>query len=928
MTSAAPLSGPEPDVPAAPPLAGRERERAALGERLGAALAGRGGLVLIGGEAGIGKTALAEAACREAAARGALVLVGRCYDLTETPPYGPWTELFDGCPPLRELSPLLGGALPPGAAGAGEGQAALFRRVRDALAGVAARRPLVLLLDDLHWADGASLDLLRFLARGAPAAPLLLIATYRADELTRRDPLYAMLPLLVREAGAARLDLRRLDDGAVRELVRAAHALPPPDEARLVAWTQERAEGNPFYVGELLRALAEEGHLRPRGGGWALGDLARVRLPPLLRQVIDRRLARLGEEARELLAAAATIGPEAPLALWAAVAAVEEEALLGPVERAVEARVLEAPAEGTGVRFVHALIRATLYEGVLPLRRRVWHRRAAEAIAAALGPDPDAVAQHFRAAGDPRAREWLVRAGERAQRAYAWLAAAARFEAALALPPGRGAEGAAGAGERGWLLVRLARMRRYDDAAGAIGALDEAVRLAAALGDPVLAAYARFFLGLQRCFEGDYRRGVADLEVGAAALDALAPADRARVAAVDPELETSATGRGHWGTLAVYLATVGRHADAARAGARALAGGDAEGETADAHYALALVHAALGRPAEAEAAFACARAAYRAAGNPYQVATTASEALAAVAIPYRADRLAERRALAAEAEGALARAAGVREELAPRLASLPLLVLEGAWDEARALADPAAPGGADSFVDPIVPGALARWRGEEDVARRLVAERLPAGAATAPGEVDFAGALALQRLAAALTLDAGDLAGGRAWLAAHDRWLAWGGATLGVAEGRLGWAAYERAAGDPARARRQATEAMDAAESPRQPLALLAARRLLGELDTAAGRPADAAAHLADALALADACAAPSERALTLLALAELRAAEGRRADAEASLAEARALCVALGAAPAVARADALAARLAAAPSAVPAAPPGAIRRG
>lgn len=167
-------SGPDSATPA---LVGRARAQAALRAALAAVLAGRGALVLIGGEAGSGKTTVAEALCAAASAQGALVLVGRCYDLTETPPYGPWAEALARAPG--------GDALPPppdlaGGAGA-TSQAALFAQVREYLAALAARQLLVLLLDDLHWADPASLDLLRVLARGLADLPLLLLAHRHQD---------------------------------------------------------------------------------------------------------------------------------------------------------------------------------------------------------------------------------------------------------------------------------------------------------------------------------------------------------------------------------------------------------------------------------------------------------------------------------------------------------------------------------------------------------------------------------------------------------------------------------------------------------------------------------------------------------------------------------------------------------------------------
>jgi DNA-binding CsgD family transcriptional regulator len=149
-------------------------------------------------------------------------------------------------------------------------------------------------------------------------------------------------------------------------------------------------------------------------------------------------------------------------------------------------------------------------------------------------------------------------------------------------------------------------------------------------------------------------------------------------------------------------------------------------------------------------------------------------------------------------------------------------------------------------------------------------------------------------------------------LEAHDRWLAWNGAVLGRAEGQLGWAAYHRAAGDLGSACEHGSRALAHASDPRQPLALLATHRLLGELETKAGRHAEAQEHLDQALALADACAAPYERALTLLALAELHAATADMAAARAHLDEARDLLTPLEARPALARADALEAQFAA----------------
>jgi predicted ATPase len=221
-----------------PSLTGRERELAILRERLADALAGRGGLVLIGGEAGIGKTALAEALCREAAEQGALVLVGRCYDLAETPPYGPWVEALRRYEPAPDQPPPPPAFARRGTVGEVTSQAILFQQVEEFVLVLAGQRPVILLLDDLHWADPASLELLRFLARGLVTLPLLVLVTYRSDELTRHHTLYPLLPILVRESSAARLDLGRLEDAAVSALVAERYDLPDGDAARLTTYLQ------------------------------------------------------------------------------------------------------------------------------------------------------------------------------------------------------------------------------------------------------------------------------------------------------------------------------------------------------------------------------------------------------------------------------------------------------------------------------------------------------------------------------------------------------------------------------------------------------------------------------------------------------------------------------------------------------------------
>jgi DNA-binding NarL/FixJ family response regulator len=255
--------------------------------------------------------------------------------------------------------------------------------------------------------------------------------------------------------------------------------------------------------------------------------------------------------------------------------------------------------------------------------------------------------------------------------------------------------------------------------------------------------------------------------------------------------------------------------------------------------------------------------------------------------------------------------------------SLGLLLLEGAWSTAKECARDLLPRQSTRTTAATWLAMLARCQGEYESAADYVAMVLPAGATTDPGDDPYFRALKVERIAAGLALDQGDLATARQWLEAHDRWLAWSGAVLYQSEGEALWAQYHRQAREPDKAHDFAQRALASASEPRQPLALLAAHRLLGELDTEAGEFADAATHLAAARSLADACHAPYERALTLLATAALQVATSDTDAARTLLDAVRAICEPLGAQPTLTRADALMARLTATSTTAPAYPAG-----
>ncbi len=505
---------------ARPLLVGRAREQSLLSEQLDATLAGRGGVVLVGGEAGIGKTTLVEDLSIQAEERGALVLWGHAYDLSVTPPYGPWLEIFRPYRPVStELPPLpsfIGNADELAKVGS---QAALFDAMAGFFSSVATQRPLLLVLDDLHWADQASLDFFRFLARQIAIQRVLLVATYRSDELHRRHPLYPLLPVFVREAGAERLDVRPLDQAGHRTLIQERYALSEHEQDQLEHYLSEHAEGNPLYVGELLRTLEDEGVLKRVGSDWHLGGLAQLRLPTLLRQVIEGRLNHLQRETRDLLQVGAVIGQTVPLELWKRVTAADDQDLILALEQGRSAQLIEDGSTADSWRFHHALIREALYEDLVTLRRRPLHQRVAEQLEHLPAPDPDIVAYHYQQANDQRAADWLITAGCRAELGFALQAARERYDVAqemLSLDAER-------TELRGWLLWQLARVVRFTGSESALVYLDEADRIARAAGNGPLQIVTLAERGFIHSLVGPLDVALSELSAAIASYDAISP---------------------------------------------------------------------------------------------------------------------------------------------------------------------------------------------------------------------------------------------------------------------------------------------------------------------------------------------------------------------------------------------------------------------
>jgi hypothetical protein len=899
----------------APLVIGREREQAQLRELLDAMLAGQGSVVLLAGEAGIGKTTLTSWLAAEAEDRGALVVTGGCYDLSATPPYGPWLEIIRGWPDEVRTPRPPAAVLDRSALAALQGQAALFELVRDWLLDTAAVQPLMLLLEDLHWADQASLEFLRFLARSVPGSRLLLVATWRDDDLTRRHPLFDLLPMLTREAITTRLSLARLDPDAVRALISERYQLAPSDTQRVTDYVSRLTEGNPFFAGEVLRTLEENNVLTREGDRWRAGTLERMHVPPLVRNVIERRLAHIGDESRPLLEVAAVIGHEVPIDLWVEVSGTDEDTLAAFLEQAVAARMIEELRGGERFRFTHALIRETLYDGLVSLRRRNWHRKIAEVLEHTSNPDANVVAHHYQQANDKRAFQWLVEAGYRAFDTYAFTAAADRLEAAAALIEADAERRA----DHATLLVVVLLALRYTDLDRALRCGEDAVAELAAVGDFEWLMTARHLVGIQRTRTGNIRAGIELMLANARESDAYlrAGATRSNVEVSEsivyralpwhwmdelrplfPEVLRNDTG-GYlglwWGSTAHNLDTIGRVTEGYAMATQvapfwpvdvimSFVGFAAKNFLADTWHAIAATSWARGLPDDAWQAASTARTVYASFGHHRQLVVVHETELK-IWLRYAPDQRDTLPPILLGLERETAAAKGARPLGLPDDFSLRSLRWhEGRWAELRA--------SLDAFfalteevetqelkeAEAILAQMLAA-QGDVDGAGSIIRTAFSDGPTTEPGDHFFYPAMVLIETAATLALTAGRLQEAGEWIAMYARWLEWSGSFVGRVELELLHACLLHLSGDLPAAEMTARQALALAREPRQPLMLVTAQRALGTLLTTTGALEEAHTLLQASVLLAKACASPYEHARSQLALAELYVARGADAD-------------------------------------------------
>jgi eukaryotic-like serine/threonine-protein kinase len=427
---------------------GRERELAELAGGLDDAIAGRGRLILLAGEPGIGKSRLADELMGHARARRVRVLAGRCWEAGGAPAYWPWVQALrpylreterealraqlgepgaDLAAVLPEVRDLLPDLPPPTALDSEGARFRLLESVASFLRNAASATPLALFLDDLHAADASSLLLLRFVAGQLAGAPILIVGSYRDTEVG--PELAEALADLSRGAAVFRLALKGLSESDTSRLLELTMGEVPADE--LAAEVQSGTQGNPLFATEIGRLLAAEGsHAEVPG---------RLPIPEGIREAIGQRLKRRSERCRQVLTLASVVGREFDPDLLERVSGLEEDELFAALEEGAAARLVGGVPESSGrLRFSHILVRDALYDGLPAPRRLRMHRSVAEALEAlyARNPEPHLaeLAHHYLEAGislAEKAIEYSRLAGDRASSQHGYEEAARHYASAL-----------------------------------------------------------------------------------------------------------------------------------------------------------------------------------------------------------------------------------------------------------------------------------------------------------------------------------------------------------------------------------------------------------------------------------------------------------------------------------------------------------------
>ena len=880
------------------------------------ALDGQSRFVTIAGEAGIGKTTLVDHLVASIPPEEMTLAYGSCYDLVTTPLFGPWIEAIDGLaaaheaqelPALFDFNPTRGDVSGPGD---------LLDDAAGWIAERAAERPLLLVLEDFHWADRASIELLRILTRQVFDLPLLTIMTYRSVELDRGAPLYGLLPQVVREGRPTRIELPALAPEALHAIVAARYGMDEAETGRLARWLRDLAGGNPFFCDELLYSLERRGLLREAGRSWTLGELNHVQVPVLIRQLVDQRLAGLEDDDRQILQIASVIGPSVPFPLWEEMSGIGEERLYRVFETAQTLALVEEETGTESFRFRHALIQRSLYENLSLPRRQHWHRRVGEIRAAHERQNAEAIANHFALANDQRAAFWLVQAGRHAIDRFAWETATVYLKRALEFLP----DDDASTESRGWIHLYIGRYLRRGDLEAATIMLEQAINLARLAGSLALEGNATATLGLIRCLQGQTETGLHDMETAIALLDRqdaskpeADPADdllsalRHEMPAIDRHVVRAA-----WIN---WLAISGRFQQARERGERfieqmpELMASDNVAPPYDYHDALvglAQSYLYLGKP---KRAFASIDQIERTEHVIQSIPGIYWWTLFDVVVAYAFDQPEERQRTE-EAVPHWWRSLRITDAV-ERLDNRPPLFLYhyGEWDAALrllAILEQRAAVGFTSRATRLLRARIARRRGDRELGWAIVRELLGGNTPRPFGDGWHLATTGAQRLAAGLALDAGDLDEAIRWIDSFNNWQVWSGSVINKAEIEIFHAHLYRSRGQTARAVEAAQRAVLEATTPRQPIILCEAHRTHTELLITAGKLEEADLQLARAVNLADQIPDPYQAAQVEMTSALLSIARGESEPAAERLTSARQKLELLEALPALERLSAL----------------------
>jgi len=440
---------PSPEPIWARPLVDRENELATLKSRLDDVLRGEGSLVFVTGEAGIGKTRLLMELKSYAKLRGALFIVGNCYEEGAVPEYfrrsqpqllhrvvGIYSaEIVKLVPEVASklgMVPSLPSLSPE------EERLRLFEAVTQFFINVSGETPLVLFLDNLQWADPSTMQLLHYLGRSLKQEQLTIVGAYRDLELEEKEALSRCLLDMNRERLFQALPLKRLKASEVGVMVRQTFGDKiSPKLAKLV---YEKSGGNPFFVEEILRSLAEERMVQPGEKGWVAPDVSRIRIPKTIKAVVTQRLKRLDETCQRTLSLAAVAGREFDFQVIREITGLEENQLVTHLDRCLMSGLIqERRVPGREIyAFTDNQVRDVLYEGVSTVRKRRYHLQIGQILeklhAKSLVKHSDELAYHFEEGGnDAKALEYFLKAGDRARKVHANEEASSYFESALNL---------------------------------------------------------------------------------------------------------------------------------------------------------------------------------------------------------------------------------------------------------------------------------------------------------------------------------------------------------------------------------------------------------------------------------------------------------------------------------------------------------------